>query len=239
MLACSARVRGQPEIADSWRRGAAIDWVGAGLGFAAALRLSLALDTNAPRWSGTGPMDAFFLRRAPRDPARWRRLSRASDVLASLVVGASLLDPALGAWREGDLGRELALVEVRSLALTTLVVTATKYGLARRRPRCTAEGRGRQGCASSDHRSFVSGHAAFAWTAATALCTVRRHVVLYGSRIADWTGCAASLALATATAALRVAARRHYLSDVVVGAVLGLVSGWLLPALATFGLGEP
>ena len=43
--------------------------------------------------------------------------------------------------------------------------------------------------------------------------------------------CAGALALATTTGAFRVVANRHWMSDVITGAGVGLVAGWLMPWL--------
>lgn len=249
-----ADARAQLAFDPQWRQGHAVDWVGAGLGLGTAALVAWTVPTDEPRWVGAGPADALFLT-AP-SPARRRRLALTSDLLGLLTLAPLVVDPIVAAHADGALGREVALVELRSLALTSLLVAVTKYGVRRRRPRCAAPRAptdaaldptlGPEPTAEasrcprpSDHRSFVSGHAAFSWTAAATLCTVHRHLGLYRSRAADWAACGIAASLATVTAALRVAAQRHYLSDVVVGALVGLLSGWVLPALATFGFGDP
>ncbi|HHJ36457.1 MAG TPA: phosphatase PAP2 family protein [Gammaproteobacteria bacterium] len=69
---------------------------------------------------------------------------------------------------------------------------------------------------NSDKNSFPSGHAANAFASATTL--YRR----YG-----WQTGVPAYALATFTASARVAARKHFWHDVVAGAAIGTISGWL------------
>jgi hypothetical protein len=57
-------------------------------------------------------------------------------------------------------------------------------------------------------------------------------------RAGDAAACATGLALATAVGVLRIAADRHYATDVLLGAGVGLLSGWLLPWLLHYDVGE-
>jgi membrane-associated phospholipid phosphatase len=54
---------------------------------------------------------------------------------------------------------------------------------------------------------------------------------LYGGGLADRAACATALGVGAVTASLRVASDRHYGSDVIVGAGIGLGVGWLMPTL--------
>jgi membrane-associated phospholipid phosphatase len=58
---------------------------------------------------------------------------------------------------------------------------------------------------------------------------------LFGGAGADAATCGTALGSATAVALLRVVARKHYLSDVAVGAVVGLASGFGVPQLLHYG----
>jgi len=78
-------------------------------------------------------------------------------------------------------------------------------------------------------RSFPSGHTANAFTAATFLSVV--HQRLYpGSSANAWVW-AGSLTVASATGILRYAAGKHFPSDILVGAAIGTLTGWLVPEL--------
>jgi hypothetical protein len=79
--------------------------------------------------------------------------------------------------------------------------------------------------------SFYSLHTGMAFTAAGFACAMQSSRSLHGDPFADATACGMTLALAAATGLLRVASDRHYLTDVLVGAVLGFVMGYVVPLL--------
>jgi membrane-associated phospholipid phosphatase len=97
----------------------------------------------------------------------------------------------------GGAGSEIA----RSLAYTGIAVTALKMAVGRTRP-------------NGGHWSFPSGHAAAAF--ATAPVLSRR----FGPRVGI-----PAYALAVATGLGRMEDRKHYLSDVLAGAAIGLTIG--------------
>jgi membrane-associated phospholipid phosphatase len=73
--------------------------------------------------------------------------------------------------------------------------------------------------------SFYSGHATMGFAMAAAGGTVAS---MRGYRLAPWVW-GIGMSLAVATAYLRIAADRHYLSDVTMGAVVGGVTGFAVP----------
>jgi membrane-associated phospholipid phosphatase len=78
-------------------------------------------------------------------------------------------------------------------------------------------------------RSFPSGHASSAF--ASMVFTASVHGRLYpdsGAKGWVWGGC---LAAASTTAYLRYAAGRHFLTDILAGAAIGSLTGWLVPSL--------
>jgi membrane-associated phospholipid phosphatase len=158
--------------------------------------------------------------RARRD---WRWSNRAAAARASdALLVASLVAPIghlarRDAWRDGRYLFEAAAV---SAALNTVV----KRAFHRPRPYthfCDVPC-GERLEAEDAHLSFYSGHATMAFTAAAATGA------LAGVRGEPHVGrtWATGLALAAATSYFRVAADRHYLSDVLVGAAVGSAVGW-------------
>ncbi|MDD7201567.1 MAG: phosphatase PAP2 family protein [Sphaerochaetaceae bacterium] len=81
------------------------------------------------------------------------------------------------------------------------------------------------------HDSFFSGHATTSFAAAT----FTSYVFCKEFPDSKWKipVIATSYVLATTTAALRVAGGSHFLSDVLVGAAFGSLTGWLVPYLHT------
>jgi hypothetical protein len=165
--------------------------------------------------------------------ARWKGHEGVAGTLSN-VTGYGLTSAVtLGlvgwdAWREGG-WRQAAmddLVILESMAASAVLVQGLKYATARKRPyvRDLAAGTDLSGDANL---SFPSGHTAFAFSLATAAGTV---ATLRGYRSAPWVW-GAGMALAAVTGYLRMAADKHYASDVVVGALVGSLVGWAVPYL--------
>jgi membrane-associated phospholipid phosphatase len=81
---------------------------------------------------------------------------------------------------------------------------------------------------ADDNVSFYSGHTTFTFAVAAAAGTVSS---MRGYDSAPWVW-GVGMTLAAATGYLRIAADRHYLTDVLVGAATGLAVGIALPRLA-------
>ena len=125
------------------------------------------------------------------------------------VYGASSFNipVSLGLWTLGTVQqnerlRDLGAGLTRTLTLTQIVVGPIKLAARRRRPD------------GSNRRSFPSGHTANAFAMARLM---QRQ---YGNRLAF-----SLYALGGFTAAGRVAGSRHYVSDVIAGAAVGLIIG--------------
>ncbi|MCE9593856.1 MAG: phosphatase PAP2 family protein [Planctomycetes bacterium] len=136
--------------------------------------------------------------------------TKSGDVL-SLGLGFGPL--ALGAfdWASGDDGRSFE-VAAETIALTTTTTFALKELVGRQRPTGTS------------HSSFPSGHTSFAFSGAT----------LFARRIQDETGSRLGYLLYLPAAYVginRVEANRHFPSDVVAGAFLGILcANWVYNA---------
>lgn len=134
-------------------------------------------------------------------------IERPSDVTDVYGSGSFNLPLAFGLSTAGRLTHREGLQRLgsdltRTLTLTHLVVAPMKVLAHRRRPD------------GSDHHSFPSGHTAN--TFAVARYLQREH----GTRVA-----LLPYAAAVTTAAGRLEGRRHYLSDVLMGATVGLIVG--------------
>ena len=128
----------------------------------------------------------------------------AGDLLGSslIQVGGALATYGIGNWigKSGvaELGRDL----VRAQLVTQGVTQLLKYSVGRMRPD------------GSSQRSFPSGHASGVFASATVL---NRH---YG-----WKVGLPAFGVASYVAASRLSENKHYLSDVVFGAAIGLTAG--------------
>lgn len=182
------------------------------------------LTPPACRLCGAGRLDTWT-----RDELRWadgRGASTASDVL---LVGVPLLSTGAllaSSWSAGgsrtafeDL---LMVAEASSVAL--LATQVAKLAAARLRPYAWSDPAGEHG--PDSRRSFWSGHTSSTFAFAASAGTVAR---LRGYRSWPWI-MGLGLAGAAATGWLRIAADRHWATDVLVGAAVGTAAGLGLPA---------
>lgn len=215
------------------RHDLALDGAITATAIAAWIGTELAKERLAPsacRVCAPGPLDA-----AARKALVWghdARARRASDLLAFAVVPAGLAAHQLLAARHaGDASEGLVdvLIVAQAAALAMDVNQVLKFAVGRQRPfvhhgNWLAPDRPPDG---DDDLSFYSGHTTLAFSAAAAAGTVSS-LRGYRSAPAVW---AAGLALAGGVGYLRIAADRHYLTDVLAGAVAGTVIGVAAPRL--------
>jgi membrane-associated phospholipid phosphatase len=114
-----------------------------------------------------------------------------------LAVGWWAVGSAMGSGRHAEAGRDLLRAQISAMSWTY----AIKYTVGRTRP-------------NGDPRSFPSGHASAAFATATVL---QRH---YG-----WKLGLPAYALGVFTAATRIADNKHWASDVIMGAAVGITAG--------------
>jgi membrane-associated phospholipid phosphatase len=164
-----------------------------------------------------------------RDP---RLAARVSDVTAfALVPSATLGLDALAASHDHasrGIGLDAFLVlEATVLALDLNMLAKTLVARERPYARALPDGGVRRVHTLDDDVSFYSGHttAAFALTAATGTVATMR-----GYRWAP-VPCAVGGALALGTGYLRIAADRHWLTDVLLGMAVGVAMGVAVPLL--------
>jgi len=132
------------------------------------------------------------------------------DVVAGALLGVAVFDPIAGP--------ATARFAIAALVGTTLVVEGLRISVGRPRP---------GGEAGRANASFPSGHAAGAFSLAWVLSRRWRRLA------PGW------WALAAMVAWSRVYLDRHYLSDVVCGALLGVVCTWGIARLGPFRAAPP
>jgi membrane-associated phospholipid phosphatase len=163
---------------------------------------------------------------------RWGT-SGAADTLSSVFAFGltPIVTEGLVTWdayREGGWRRaaEDNLVIVEAAITSVMLVLGVKYATARQRPYVRELPAG-TATGGDDNLSFPGGHTALAFSLATASGMV---ATLRGYRHAPYVW-AAGLALAAFTGYLRMAADKHYLTDVLTGAAIGSAVGWSVPYL--------
>jgi membrane-associated phospholipid phosphatase len=184
------------------------------------------------KWNGGVLFDSAvrdFLRLSSRD-ARDRAATVGNVMLSTLVAYPIVVDAALDAgWVQNDsqMAIQMALMDARAFLLTGLGVLLFKQIVARERPyqsECSDPNYD-GGCNTGDSRvSFFSGHTAFSFTGAGLICAHHKGLELAGGM----SPCYVSVGAAFAVGLTRILADRHYASDVLVGATIGWLSGYVM-----------
>lgn len=158
------------------------------------------------------------------DTKRANFLSNMSAYVVSPLVGISLL---IASERESTPAQIIddVLPVVETVVISQVATNFVKIAVARRRPYATF-GMPAQ-ATNEDNLSFWSGHSALAFGITTSAGLVA-HWRGYATEPYIW---GAGIALSLSTEYLRIAADRHYFSDVVVGGLIGVGSGLLIPRL--------
>lgn len=199
-------------------------------GTALGLNLAAGSLTRACRWCAANPLDESVRAAWVRtDPGPARALSD------GFAVGAPVLTLGLGALAAADADRardiplnSLLIAEATSVAMALNAIA--KVAFARERPYAhalSADAKSSTPDPADNNVSFFSGHTAFTFALATSAGTIAS---MRGYRAAPvvW---AIGLPLAAATGYLRVAADRHYFTDVLGGMLVGSLVGVGIPLL--------
>ena len=258
LLACllsSGRARAQDEHRLSWhsdwRRVGGVEYAVTTGMFATFVGVWLLPPAEEPIWT-----EPVLFDNAARDALRLRT-RHGRNVAGSVSDGVALvsylppliIDPLIIAGfgdRNPDVAWQLFIISMQSYSITFVLNAVSKRVLARERPYarpCSKDPEYSSSCQHHDRfRSFYSGHAAITATSAGLICAQHTHVPLYGPpEQADGSGgeidrgvCIAAVAGMLTTGTLRIVADKHWASDVIVGTLLGLSVGYLLPTLVYY-----
>jgi membrane-associated phospholipid phosphatase len=172
-------------------------------------------------------------------PAGRRRAQIAGDV--PYYVGLTypyVVDAIALAWiKHGsrDVAGQMMLMDTEAFAISGFLSFLSNQLIRRERPYMRAcrdpENPVFPGCyPEGSNEGFFSGHTAIAFTGATLTCWHASELGLYGTtQTASTIACATALTTATVGGFARLVADKHYLSDVLVGAAVGLAAGFLVP----------
>lgn len=216
----------------AWPRFRPLEWLATGVLAAGTLSLELAAPSpEEPVWEGGVMFDGIVWDGLRAHDERGReRAKLASDILMyglelyPFVVDAGIV--AAGIHRRPDIAAQMVAINAQSFALTSLVTTATKLLTRRERPEDRNCNPDERDCSTS---SFFSGHTSLAFTGAGLVCAHHTSLDLYGSDAAGYATCGTALAAAATVGATRIVGDRHYATDVLAGAAMGLLSGYFLP----------
>jgi membrane-associated phospholipid phosphatase len=148
------------------------------------------------KWDGASVDEAREM--LPRRAAGIGNLAGSLLVQAGAGVATDILGHAIKNRRMAELGSDL----IRAQVLSQILVQGTKFSVGRLRPD------------GSDSQSFPSGHTASAFATAT---VVQQHF--------GWKAGVPAYAFAAFVGESRMASNKHYLTDVMVGAGIGIAAG--------------
>jgi membrane-associated phospholipid phosphatase len=191
-------------------------------------------DRSAAGEDTLNPLDRWGRGLAASEASGRASWARVSDVLLFGVVPAAtaggLFALSSAAGGGAAVWAEDLLVVAEAGALSALLNQAVKFAAGRERPFVhvlPAEEKPLTDQADDNNLSFYSGHASLAFALAVAAGTVAERRG-YRHAWALWT---TGLVLASTLPLLRMAADKHYLSDVAAGAALGSAVGFAAPFL--------
>jgi membrane-associated phospholipid phosphatase len=170
--------------------------------------------------------------RSGRDrAARWSTYPYWGLLAFPLLVDTALV--TAGVHGSGDVALEMLAMNLESFAISGgIALTFQKLGRVRPAERgCRTDPNYSGKCDDPTglNQSFMSGHTAIAFTGAGLTCAHHKNLPLYGGGAPDRAICLLTLAAASSTGVLRLVSDNHYASDVLLGAGLGIASGYLLP----------
>lgn len=205
--------------------------VGVLLGVNLYVELGLTLSPT-PHWTGPVLFDNAA-RNTFRLPERDQRdgLGLLSDLTLHIpqfqpVVLDAGIAIARGSW---ETAWQIEMMSALGAGITGVFTRVPLHLTARERPdaeECRKNPDYGEKCFRGSNASFPSGHTSFAFTGAALSCAHHLKLHLWDSKTADIATCVTGMTLATTTAVTRLLMDRHWASDVIVGAGIGLASGF-------------
>ncbi|MGE0787271.1 MAG: phosphatase PAP2 family protein [Sandaracinaceae bacterium] len=216
----------------------------AGAGLVILLEELLPTRTDA-NWRGVSDLDLEVARGLGLNDAVARdAIEEVSDgVAAALFVWPVLVDSLVyaglgeGAW---DVAWQLSLISLEVFALNHALTVMVRL-LTRREPPLGRFCRSEPGydadpvCRDQPPaESFWSAHVSNTFAGAALICMYHDVLDLYGDDGADYFVCGTSLAAAVATGFMRIMSDYQWVTDVLSGAVIGSLTGILIPWILHF-----
>lgn len=212
------------------------------LGFGLVILLEEVLPTRTDaNWASTSPLDREVQNVVgldnPFDRDVFEELSDA--ITAGLFIWPVAFDSLLyaglgeGAW---DVAWQMSLISLEVFAINHALTVLVQL-LARRERPLGEYCRDRPGYAAADPlcndpppaQSFWGTHVSNAFAGAALICMHHDALDLYGNEVADGMACGTALGAAVATGLFRMMADHHYITDVMSAAVVGSLTGILVP----------
>jgi membrane-associated phospholipid phosphatase len=202
----------QPSAGDYW-----FGYGGNVLVVGSELFLKDALTPEKPQWSEPNAFDQFF-----RNKLIWDDMEKAaliSDILLRAITVPSIF---WSSYKSGYKYSDYVLLQMEVTGAIGLLTQLSKFIAIRQRPYSYFKTRPTD--YPDEYLSFFSGHSSFSFAIATSTgYLLERSHPGYSGLI--WSSC---LSVASTTAILRIAADRHYMTDVLTGTVIGALTGYLI-----------
>jgi len=234
LLAAGLLVRVAPALADDAIPGYHVDHGTTGTVIGVGLGVGLAASLIPIRGGALWPSEMF----GEADDGVHGNFSRRASHLSDALVAAQLVAPVaylMDSPIDDAVGDRL-LVYGESLAVNVALLQVVKYSVQRPRPylyNSSAAATAYAKTATDARLSFYSGHAALSFGAAvTGAYLLSTRTDNHAAKNLAW---GLGMMAATATANLRVRAGKHFYSDVVIGAGVGMAVGYVVPALHAEG----
>jgi membrane-associated phospholipid phosphatase len=196
---------------------------------------------TVPKWTAQNGFDTG-IRSALRVGTEGGRQAMAytSDALVYLLMAAPFLNATLVAGVEHerwDVGWRLLVLDAQTLILATTITLSIQKAVARERPfvqECRNNPTLADCSLGGQNQSFPSGHTTAAFAAVALECF--HHGYLDTSHT-GWGAavCPLTVVAAIGTGILRIASDRHWATDIIVGATIGGLVGYAVPALHLLG----
>jgi len=224
---------------DHWRSVGLPEYVLTPLLGATAVALQFAPPAKSARWDSPILFDSAARKLLRLHSASARKTAESvSNVLFVAEVGYPVLvDPLLMAWavrKSPSVAWQMSVINAQAYGLTLVLNQAAKRLTSRKRPyvdQCDRDPTGASCGSGSRYQSFYSGHTAVAATGAGLICAHHTQLSLYQNAALDTGTCVAAVLGTAVTGVMRLAADNHWASDVLVGHLMGYLSGYLLPTL--------
>jgi membrane-associated phospholipid phosphatase len=225
---------------DHWERVGLREYVATPILFASAAFINFAIEpARQANFSGPILFDGPARDALTFDSQKGRETAK---LLSDLLFIGSMVHPVvfdnfivtLLIRASPDVAWQMMWINAQAYALTLATTMALKRSTSRERPwgeQCP-EASDEHPCGSgTQFQSFYSGHASITATGAGLLCAHHTQLELYQAPILDTAACLSAVAITAATGTLRISSDNHWASDVLVGHLMGYVSGYLMPTL--------
>ncbi len=224
--------------APQWRRFGLWDYVGTAVTLGGFYAVESMSSPSKSHWDKPLPLDRPFRDFIAADTRKGRALGDdLSDVFwyASVAypVATSLVVPPLRGKGGAAMTWQLTMMNLEAFAVVSLLTRLPHKLIGRRRPNgigCAEDPNYSEQCDSPGQLvSFWGGHTAVSMTGAGLSCAHHLNGHLFGSVAADVAACGAAVAAGQAVSFFRLRADKHWVSDNMLGTLVGFGVGFGMP----------